>query len=130
MVATMGTNGTAGDMLAHVTGSLIPLKSQGTGATSDYSNLFVGILFDTTANGSQGVCLMEGVFNLPKTTATDKIEAGNILYANGAALTNKVGTAAAGTAVGVCVKQSGSDNPNVSCKIAIADLMAARGFVA
>ncbi len=112
----MGTSGTSGDLLYLSTGSALTCKSSANYA-SDNTNAFIGVLVDSTVKGTYGAVLSKGVVQLEKLVSTNKIELGNIVYADGAAKDNKVGTVAAGTAIGVCIKQSATSDTRVSVKL-------------
>ena len=120
----MGTDGTAGDLMYYSTGSGMTYKSASTG--TGVALAFMGVLIDSTAKGSYGAVLAEGVVQLAKHTATNKIEVGDTLY--GTKSSNKVGTLAKGTALGVCVKQSGTADTYVSVKLLPYYISGAGGF--
>lgn len=122
----MGTNGTAGDMVYLSTGSLKTLKSN-SNAGSENTTAFLGVLVNTTTKGSLASVNVKQA-SLDKVTTTHTIEPGDILYANGAAATNEVGTAAGGTAVGVCCKHSSSVAPRVSAILLPFYITGASGF--
>lgn len=112
----MGTNGTSGDLMYESTGSGMTLKSNADSGT-DNTSAFLGILIDTTSAGSYADILCGGVVQLGKLATTNKIELGDVIYADGAASDNLVGTLKGGTAVGVCMKQSATTDANVSVKL-------------
>ncbi len=108
-----GTAGTAGDMVYISTGSGLTHKSASTG--TGVTLAFAGVLIDNVAAGSYGAVLINGVVQMPKHATANKIEVGDRLY--GTKSSNKVGTVVGGTALGVCVKQSATTDPNVSVKV-------------
>lgn len=123
----MGTSGTSGDLMYINTGSVLTLKSNANAGTENTSD-FAGILIDSTVKGSYGAVLCERVVNLTKLLSTNKIEVGDIIYADGAAADNKVGTVAGGTAIGVCVKQSSTADATVATKLLPFYMTGAGGF--
>lgn len=122
----LSSAGTAGDLMYLDTGSAAPLKSATTG--TDNTSAFLGVLVGDTVAGSYGGIITEGVIDLEKLASTNKIEAGNIIYADGAAADNLVGTVAGGTAIGICVKQSASTDTYVRTKILPFYVTGAGGF--
>ena len=109
----MGTNGTAGDILYISSGSAMTYKSLATG--TDASSAFIGVLEETTATGSYAAVQSGGVVQLEKHAVTNKIEINNSIY--GTKSSNKVGTVAGGTAIGVCVKQSATTDTYVDVEL-------------
>ncbi len=106
----MGTYGTAGDLVYHSTGSGMTYKSASTG--TGVSGAFLGVLADSCATGDYAAVISDGVVQLAKHTAANKIELGDQIY--GTKSSNKVGTVAGGTALGVCFKQSATTDTYVS----------------
>ena len=109
----MGTGGTSGDLMYRSTGSGLTYKSASTGTA--VAKDFIGVLVDSAAAGSFGAVSCNGVFDLEKHAATQVIEVGDLIY--GTKSSNKVGTVAKGTALGVCIDQSGSTDTYVSVRI-------------
>jgi hypothetical protein len=122
----MGTAGTAGDMVYMTTGSLKTLKSNSNSGTENTST-FVGVLVDSTIAGSLAAVNVKQA-SLDKITTSHEIEPGDVIYANGAASNNKVGTVVGGTAVGVCCKYSGTTAPRVSAILLPYYITGAVGF--
>lgn len=122
--AMMGTNGTAGDLVYLSTGSLLTYKSASTGTS--VSNAFAGVLVDTAVKGSMAVALCEGVVQLEKHTSSNGIEAGDRVY--GTKSSNKVGTLAGGTCLGIAAKQSATTDTYVSVRIQPFFVSGAGGF--
>lgn len=112
----LGTSGTSGDLCYISTGSIKTLKSNANSGTENTS-AFAGLLIESTVKGSYGAVLCEGVANLTKLASTNKIEVGDIIYADGAASDNKVGTVVGGTAIGICAKQSSTTDTTVAAKL-------------
>lgn len=119
-----GSGGTAGDLAYLSTGSVLPYKSSSSGTGNALS--FVGIYIDSVDNGSNAAVLSDGCVNLLKHAATQKIEVGNKIY--GTKSTNRVGTLAKGTALGVCFKQSDTTDSYVVTKLLSFDICGAGGF--
>lgn len=120
----MGTSGTAGDLMYVSTGSGLTYKSAATG--TGVSNAFVGVLIDSAVKGSYGAVAADPVVQLEKHAAANKIEMNDLIY--GTKSSNKVGTVAGGTALGVCVKQSATTDTYVSVKIVNCMAMGVGGF--
>jgi predicted RecA/RadA family phage recombinase len=108
-----GTIGSAGDIVYVSTGSLLTHKTaaNGTGVT----NKFLGIAVNDFVAGSYVAVVSEGVVELTKHVSTNKIEVGDRIY--GTKSSNKVGTLAGGTCLGICVKQSSTSDTYVSVKL-------------
>ena len=106
----MGTDGTSGDLMYKSTGSAMTYKSASTGTGVSLS--FMGILIDSAVTGSYGAILTNGVVQLEKHAAANPIEVGDTIF--GTKSSNKVGTVAGGTALGVCAKQSATTDKYVS----------------
>lgn len=123
----MGTAGSAGDLTYLSTGSALTLKSNADAGT-DNTSAFLGVLIDHTVAGSYGAMMVEGVVQLQKILTANKIEAGDVIYANGAASNNLVGTVAGGTSIGVCVRQSPSTSAYVSVLLQNESKAGAGGF--
>ncbi len=120
----MGTYGTSGDLVYHSTGSGMTYKSASTG--TGVSDQFLGILADSCATGDYSAVICDAVVQLEKHAAANKIEVGNVIY--GTKSSNKVGTVAGGTAIGVCFKQSATTDTYVSVKLLPYFVSAATGF--
>ena len=120
----MGTGGTSGDLARLSTGSAMTYKSYATGTAG--AATFVGILIDSADAGSNAAILSDGCVNLLKHSATQKIEVGNKIY--GTKSSNRVGTLAKGTALGVCFKQSATTDDYVVTKLLPFDICGAGGF--
>jgi len=120
----MASAGTAGDLIYLDTGSGKPYDGASTG--TGVSNAFVGVLASTTAAGSYGAVVADTVVQLEKHASTNKIEAGDMIY--GTKSSNKVGTVAGGTALGVCVKQSSTADTYVSVRLLPFYMMGVGGF--
>jgi len=123
----MSEAGTAGDLIYLSTGSGARLASN-TNAGTENTNAFIGVLIDTTAAGSMGAVATECVVQLDKDTTTDVIDLGDQVYADGAEASNEVMETQGGTALGVCVKRSGSTDERVSVKLIPFYLMGVGGF--
>ena len=112
----MGTPGTAGDPVYLSTGSGLTFKSQAGGTGN--STAFIGILAENTAAGSYGAVTCAGIFQLPKTSTSNKIEIGDLVHIGSASTTESlVGTEAIGTHVGYCAVQSSTSDAFVSVHI-------------
>jgi len=120
----MGTNGTSGDLVYASTGSGMTYKSASTG--TGVSNAFIGILADSCSTGDYAAVTSECVAQLAKHTAANKIEVGDVIY--GTKSSNKVGTVAGGTALGVCFKQSSTTDTYVSVRLIPYYVSGATGF--
>lgn len=113
-VVLMGTNGTAGDPVYTSTGSGLIVRSAA-GGTHLCGLEFIGLLVETTAKGSYGAVQYEGIFQMPKSATTDVIEVNDRIHIGTRSTTQSlVGTVVLGTHIGLCAKQSGSTDPNVS----------------
>ena len=122
----MSEAGTGGDLIYVSTGSGARMASSTTG--TDNSSAFLGVLINNTAAGSYGAVDNQNVVKLEKLASTNKIEIGDIIYADGAAADNKVGTVAGGTAIGVCMDQSSITDTYVSVRIIPSFAMGVSGF--
>lgn len=120
----LGTGGTAGDLARLSTGSAMTYKSFATGTAG--ASTFVGILIDSADAGSNVAVLSDGCVNLLKHSATQVIEVGDKIY--GTKATNRVGTLAKGTALGVCFKQSATTDNYVVTKLLPFYISGAGGF--
>ena len=120
----IGTVGSAGDMCYVSTGSLLTYRCNASGTAA--TNAFVGVLEDSATAGETVAVRTKGVFSLPKHATANKIELGDIIY--GTASANTVGTAAVGTALGVCAKQSATTDANVDVFIINKFVSGAGGF--
>ena len=120
----MGTGGTSGDLAYLSTGSGMAYKSASTGTGVALS--FVGILIDSADKGSSAAILSDGCVNLLKHAGTQKIEVGNKIY--GTKSSNRVGTLAKGTTLGICFKQSATTDDYVVTKLLTFDICGAGAF--
>ena len=121
----LGRAGTAGDLMYDDAGSAMTLKGssgKGTGLTDQ----FLGVLLDTTAAGSYGAIQSYGVVKLAKHASTELVEVNDIIY--GTHNANTVGTLAGGTAIGICVKQSATDQTYVEVELLPNWITGAGGF--
>ena len=123
----MGTAGTSGDLIYVSTGSGMTHKSN-TDSGTDNTEAFLGVLINSTLAGSYGAVACRSVVQLEKLASTNKVECGDIVYADGAASDNKVGTVAGGTAIGVCYKQSPTTATYVSVRLIPSFEMGVSGF--
>ena len=120
--------GTAGDLIYVSTGSGARMASSTTG--SDNSSAFIGVLINDVAAGSTAAVACNGVVQLQKLVSTNKIEFGDIVFADGAEATNYVGTVAGGTAIGICFEQSATTETYVSVRLLPFFEAGVTGFVA
>lgn len=107
--------GTSNDPVFYSSGTMLTYKSQAGGTAT---GSFLGVLVNTTGTGAYGAVQCEGIVSMPKTSATDVVELGELIcIGTSSSTTSYAGTVAIGTHIGVCAKRSASTDSYIDVKL-------------